>query len=150
MVRVVGSAVLVVAALAIWLGMAPEPVMQSAAGEIAAAQALADLNEESAEGAPQQAVVNGWHTVDLLEIIATDSMTPEPVDHRTEALLLLGVIGLAFGIATSPRGGSAPRPSSSQPVGPILVPPRPEAPQNSVAATSVQQTSPALNITPGL
>ena len=147
-VRTVGSVVLAVAALAVWFGMAPEPVTRGDAGEIVAAEALADLNEATAEGAPQQAVVNGWHTVDLLEIIARESMEPEPVDHRTEALLLIGVIGLAFGIATSP-GSRGDLPASPRPIDPTPAYAAPQAPQPSVPVVPAQQSSPGLTITPG-
>jgi hypothetical protein len=86
-------------------------------------QALSDdvTNNNSAAGAPQQAVVNGWTARDLLTIIAkenqdiltaqgavvdaTGTLQTTLFDERIPALLVIAVIALAWG------GLSASRPS---------------------------------------
>lgn len=58
--------------------------------EVAAANYT--LQEGNAEGAPQQAVLNGWHTNDLLEVqakIAGDQK--EQLEHVTRMLFFLGL-----------------------------------------------------------
>ncbi len=124
-VRRVGAAVLAIAAIAVWFLMAPEepetPVVQTQeqvtdrSREIEEALADYELNETLTQGAPQQAVVNGWVTKDLLTIMArqqNDALTraqePPPVptvvpnDERIPALVGLLVLGLALAVATSP------------------------------------------------
>jgi hypothetical protein len=116
-IRRAGAVALACAALGVWFGMAPPEPASADVSAIEAAQSLADLNNASASGAPQQTVVNGWHAIDLLEIVAQNSMRVEPVDHRGDALLMLGVLGLSFGLATTPvHDGGARRgaPGSTQ------------------------------------
>jgi hypothetical protein len=73
-------------------------------------------NEARTQGAPQQAVVNGWITKDLLTIIAeqqNDALSREelptpltpmvPNDERIPALVGLLVVGLALALFTAPR-----------------------------------------------
>jgi hypothetical protein len=125
-VRRTGAVVLVLAALAVWLFMAPtEPVMPhvEVQGTVTdrsydIAQALSDdeANEARTQGAPQQTVVNGWTARDLLTIIAkqqnealTRDAVPTPLtpivpnDQRIPALLGLVVLGAALAMFTSPR-----------------------------------------------
>ncbi len=97
-VRRIGSAVLTVAAIWVLLGMAPEDTTTSF--DISSVMLDDGLNQDRAEGAPQQSVVNGWTARDLLEIIAEQG---EQRDDRPAALLTLGVLGLALGLSTSPR-----------------------------------------------
>jgi hypothetical protein len=124
--RRVGAAVLAAAAIAVWFLMAPaEPVapdvqtqeqVSDRGGDIASALANYELNEGLTQGAPQQAVVNGWVAKDLLSIIAeqqnealTRTEVPPPVppvvptDERIPALLGLVVLGLGLALATAPR-----------------------------------------------
>ena len=125
-VRRIGAVVLVAAALAVWLLMAPDkPVMPEVQVQdgvtdrsSAISQALSDyeLNENMTQGAPQQTVVNGWVAKDLLEIMArqqnealTRDEVPTPVapivpnDERIPALVGLLVLGLALALFTAPR-----------------------------------------------
>ncbi|SNS38843.1 hypothetical protein SAMN04488107_2346 [Geodermatophilus saharensis] len=126
-VRRVGAAILAVAAVAVWFLMEPaepkQPVAQvqeqvsDRSREISGALADYEANERFTQGAPQQAVVNGWVAKDLLTIIAeqqNEALTrPEvappvapvvPNDERVPALVGLLVLGLALAVATSPRG----------------------------------------------
>src|SRR3712207_2369203 len=123
-VRRLGAATLAIAAVAVWFLMAPEeahpPVVQAQQGvtdrsaEIARALSTADLNEITANSAPQQQVVNGWAAKDLLAILAeqqnealTRDEVPPPVppvtpnDERIPALAGLLVLGLALGLITA-------------------------------------------------
>lgn len=56
------------------------------------------INNSNTSGAPQQTVVNGWTTVDWLELISEQVQTN--VDRRVPALLLLLVVGACFEWAT--------------------------------------------------
>ncbi|PRY47964.1 hypothetical protein LY71_111143 [Geodermatophilus tzadiensis] len=146
-VRRVGAAILAVAAVAVWFLMEPvepqRPVAQvqeevsDRSWEIRNALADYEANEARTQGAPQQAVVNGWAAKDLLTIIAeqqnealTRPEVPAPVapvvpnDERVPALVGLLVLGLALAVATAPRGavvtagvpgstGDAPTPPGS-------------------------------------
>lgn len=124
---------LAIAAAAVWFLMEPELPMapdvqtretvSSRSSEISGALSDAELNELSADSAPQQQVVNGWVARDLLAIIAeqqnealTRDEVPPPVapaqviDHRVPALVGLLVLGMALtmvtsGAVTTPRTG---------------------------------------------
>jgi hypothetical protein len=127
--RRVGAAALAVAAACVWFLMAPAepeaPIGQvqeqvsDRRSEIDQALSSYELNEGRTQGAPQQAVVNGWVAKDLLAIIAkqqNDALTrdevPAPVspvvpnDERIPALVGLLVIGLALALVTAPRSAS--------------------------------------------
>jgi hypothetical protein len=124
--RRIGAAILAIAAIAVWFLMAPTepetPVVQAQesvrdrSSEIRSALADYALNEARTQGAPQQAVVNGWVAKDLLTIIAeqqnealTREEVPPPVtpatpnDERVPALAGLLVLGFALAVATAPR-----------------------------------------------
>jgi hypothetical protein len=98
-VRFVIAGLLAVAALGIWGGMAPEDSYTDVRASIESAD---DANNERTEGAPQQAVVNGWTTIEYLNLLSTQL---EQSDDRRDALLLVGLLGAAAAIAT--RRGSA-------------------------------------------
>ncbi|WP_344951660.1 hypothetical protein [Terrabacter ginsenosidimutans] len=100
-IRTTGSVLLAVAALWIFFGLAPKNVTLDASARVASVMAADASNQSRAEGAPQQAVVNGWTARDLLEIIATQQQ-PQPRDERPAALLTLAVVGIALGLLTSP------------------------------------------------
>ena len=124
--RRVGAVLLVAAAFAIWFLLAPDVPdtpstiarddVRDRASQIDSALADAELNEGIADSAPQQQVVNGWVARDLLEIIASQQneslareeiappVTPVvPPDERIPALVGLLVVGVALGLATTPR-----------------------------------------------
>jgi len=102
MARAAGFFVLVL--MAVWVTFAGAP--DSTRADITAARAIADQNEELASGAPQQQVVNGWEAADLLDVIATRS-----VDNRTPQLLLILIMAVSWGAATSTwtRARESPR-----------------------------------------
>lgn len=62
-----------------------------------------DANNDRTEGAPQQAVVNGWTTIDQLELLSIQQeesdIRREQSDNRRDALLLLLVVGVALAAA---------------------------------------------------
>ncbi|WP_148574810.1 hypothetical protein [Nocardioides caldifontis] len=126
--RRVGALVLAVGAIAVWFGLEPEESSTGTAdysSEIADAMDRYEMNNAMADSAPQQEVVNGWVTKDLLEVIATAenaSLSPEtaPRDDRVAAELLLVVLGLAL-IALTAQGGPTTRgadAAASAPVAP--------------------------------
>ena len=102
-VRRIGAAVLIIAALGVWFGMAPSHPDKSDDYRAAISAALASdtANNTRTEGAPQQAVVNGWTAKDLLTVVAQEGADPRPVDERPAALLTLVVIGFGRMLATS-------------------------------------------------
>ena len=111
--RLVGRIVMVAGLLAaavaaLVIGTREPPTRSSLAGldafGSAAKAAMSDweANEESAEGAPQQAVVNGWVARDLLLVIAEQDRAiakveaDVPTDDRPTQLLLVGVLALCW------------------------------------------------------
>jgi hypothetical protein len=102
-VRRIGAVVLTIAAIAVWFGMAPTPDNDADVyrTRITAALAADTENNKNTQGAPQQAVVNGWTARDLLTVIAQESAAKEPRDQRPGALLVLVIVGLGLGLATS-------------------------------------------------
>lgn len=95
---------------------------------ISAAILKQNTNETAADSAPQQQVVNGWATVDLLQLIADDEVTANEsaallgsiaarrVDNRIPALVALGVLAICWGFATQPTNHeSAQEPSTALP-----------------------------------
>jgi hypothetical protein len=123
MIRRIAAVVLIVAAIGVWFGMKPASANNSSYREAITA-ALADdtANNSRTEGAPQQAVVNGWTAKDLLTIIAREGSN-SPVDERPAALLALLVIGLGIGLATTLQPIREPAMSSSLTVEESLVRP---------------------------
>lgn len=122
--RIVGG-ILVLAAVAVWLLMAPDdnaPSFGNARGTI---ESDDDRNNGLADGAPQQAVVNGWSANKYLELISKQleearNHDAEVADPRLPALALLGVLGLAVVLITSERSTTpaGPPPPLSQHNGP--------------------------------
>lgn len=129
--RNAGFGVIALAAVAVWVLLAPPPVdadartigLSTADYASLVNQALSDgeINEERAESAPQQQVVNGWIARDLLSIIALaqadlletmGGLTDQNQtmvsalaarDDRIPALLALAVLAVCWhGIAPSP------------------------------------------------
>ena len=69
-------------------------------GDVGRASRAAMTNNDSASGAPQQQVVNGWHTNELLEIqIKQDAMF-----HQRQ-LLAITLFGTAIVLAIGAVGG---------------------------------------------
>ena len=123
--RVFGYAVLAVVGIAIWFGLAPDaPAEAETSGTVALYGRLLDAtmsdheaNEELAESAPQQQVVNGWVARDLLYLgtrAAVDQLAVDVAalessqrqDDRITALMALLVLGVAYhgasGVLTPP------------------------------------------------
>ncbi len=128
-VRQVGALLLAAAAIAIWFLMAPAEVeapdvqvqesVADRSNDITDALLNYEANEALTQGAPQQAVVNGWVAKDLLTIIAeqqnealTRDEVPPPIqpitpnDERIPAFAGLLVLGLVLALVTSPRTDS--------------------------------------------
>lgn len=117
-VRRIGAALIAVTAILIAVWGAPRIEESSTPGTPSYASienvlARQAANEVTAHSAPQQQVVNGWATVDMLEVVAKEIVDlsaeldetltrTQLVDHRPVWLITLGVIGLALGLATSP------------------------------------------------
>lgn len=126
-IRISGFLALSAAAIAIYVAMAPEvlrdtPTLPSATQyESLIRSALSDyeVNNANAESAPQQQVVNGWVAKDLLTIIAkvqadilkaqgavvdaTGNLQTQPFDERIPALLVVGILVIAWGAVSGPR-----------------------------------------------
>jgi hypothetical protein len=125
LVRRVGYALIALAAIGVWLFMAPQP------GEtVAQDKRVSQINDEDdannamTEGAPQQEVVNGWTSVAYLELISDQlNTTPEP-DRRPAALLTLLVLAacLHCGTASPATGMLVQRVPVPRPTGPGTVP----------------------------
>ena len=79
-------------AVALTLMLTPRP-----AEDVAEALRLGELNNDRAEGAPQQSVVAAWTMRDLLAIEAST------VDHRPTVLLAAAVLILGLGTLTNLR-----------------------------------------------
>lgn len=92
--QLVIAGLLALSALMIWAGMSPE---ESYADLRASIEDLDDANNQQAQGAPQQAVVNGWTTIEYLNLLSTQQ---EQSDDRRDALILVGLVGGAAAIAT--------------------------------------------------
>ena len=98
-VRAIGFAVLVAAAVGIYVGLAPA----STNGAVASVLADAKLNELSADSSPQQQVVNGWAAKDLLAVVARQGP-----DNRVPALPRVGIVVVAWGLVAPPSSRANP------------------------------------------
>jgi hypothetical protein len=100
-IRRIGFALLACAAVLVWAFMGPERITAEdhadRLGEIAADD---DANNEFTEGAPQQEVVNGWTSINYLELIAED--VNQLPDNRPAALLTLLVLAACLHYGTTP------------------------------------------------
>jgi uncharacterized membrane protein YraQ (UPF0718 family) len=105
------AALLIAGAIGIWFGMAPDSREASFEEAISEALLVDTANNARTEGAPQQAVVNGWTAKDLLTVIAREGA--QPSDERPAALLVLVVVGIAGMIAMSPRTERVVEPEAS-------------------------------------
>ena len=94
---------------------------------IETARAIGEMNEDSAESAPQQQVVNGWLAADLLEIQAQQLNDIGKNQNTTN--LMLGLIGavaalgfLAVALQSRPPQGVSTTSAASTPMGAVAVP----------------------------
>ena len=132
--RRLGLGLLSVAAVVVFFVLEPDPTVSSSVSLTSTNyQALVDLamsdydaNAARTESAPQQQVVNGWVTRDLLQIQAMqladllEVLTEENeagqivavTDPRTPALLVIAVLAIAL-VGVTSQDGSRPADSSS-------------------------------------
>lgn len=111
MVRRIGAVALLAAAIAVWFGMAPDSPDNSKL--ISSIESGDDANNTIAEGAPQQAVVNGWTNLEYLHLISKqldEASSAEVRDDRPEAMLGLCVAGIALLALTNPSLGTTVQP----------------------------------------
>ena len=81
----------------VWLLSSPDQTFWNL--EVDQVTTLADINNESAEGAPQQTVVNGWQQADLLEIQIQQNADLLARQAQIAALLLVLGIGVSGDMA---------------------------------------------------
>jgi len=74
---------------------------------VRAALADADASNDTAEGAPQQQVVNGWVARDLLAVLSSQSNDQLQQQARTNQLLLVMVLTGAVLLVTGAGGRAA-------------------------------------------
>ena len=132
LVRYVGFVILAGLAVGAFIYYSPTEVQSdyqlpsATSYEALISQALDDdqANNLRAEGAPQQAVVNGWTARDLLTIVAkqnadilraqgaivdaTGSLQTQPFDQRIPALLVIGVLSICWLGISAPLGSRRP------------------------------------------
>ena len=131
-IRRVGAVVLLAAGVAVWFGLAPQevetPDNESSRDSI---NETDDGNNILTDGAPQQSVVNGWTTIDYLELLSEQldeaaAHDEDMADQRPAALLGLCLAGICLIAATPSAGGVTPGPGGGQRVagaGPTGPPP---------------------------
>ncbi len=124
-IRLVWAAVMLLALAAVYFNSAPEGPDESAVSGWEAQQTLAsssnDLNNENTQGAPQQSVVNGWYSNDLLDLQVTQAgslyeaqLYQAAVSRRNGDLLAL--LGLAvLGDLLLQAAGRSGRPVRPEP-----------------------------------
>ena len=78
--------------LSVWFGMSPETDYAEIRSTI---EENDNANNSMTEGAPQQAVVNGWTANEYLQLL---SLQQEESDDRRDAMLLLALLGGAAGV----------------------------------------------------
>ena len=144
LIRRVGALVLVGAAVYIWFAKAPAtPATADHRAAVAAIERQDDADNGRTQGAPQQAVVNGWTTNAYLRLIsgqlAADDARQASRDARPAALLVLGVLGIALLAFTSPgpllpsRGSDRRDRPARGPAGPHAATPPPGPPADGPA-----------------
>ena len=99
-VRIAAGVALACAALLVWFDAAPSD--NTFSSERASIEAMDDANNLMTEGAPQQEVVNGWTTIEYLNLL---SKQQEQSNNRLDALLLLALLGGSAALITS-RGNA--------------------------------------------
>ncbi|GAA4668609.1 DUF2510 domain-containing protein [Nocardioides nanhaiensis] len=86
------AAVVAVTLLSIWFGMAPDTAYEEMRSGI---ESTDDQNNAMTDGAPQQAVVNGWTANEYLHLL---SVQQQESDDRRDVMLLIGLLGAAAGM----------------------------------------------------
>lgn len=101
-----GVSLVVLLAIAVPLGLVGPTKPDTKAYDKAVTRALADAdaNEATAEGAPQQAVVNGWLARDLMEVQIKQNNDELVLLHLTVAVLIAALLAVVI------AGGAAARP----------------------------------------
>ena len=131
--RIILSIAFAVAAIAAFIANRPDPGTSPSEIEI-----MRSFDANTAESAPQQTVVNGWESNDLLRYIAEQQ---DSYESQQSALLLVialgGVTFLAVRKGTSPTSAPSPAiaPSSSATLPTSEVPSRTFTPPSSEAPT---------------
>lgn len=100
-VRLAAAIIASIAAILVWTSAqtVADKNADSFKKAITEARAMQTINESTADSAPQQQVVNGWSTVDFLEVLAKQDNAPR--DDRPAALLMIGLLLGATFVATS-------------------------------------------------
>lgn len=108
LVRRVGAAALILAAVIVWFLMAPEDPLpdNSIERRVDDVMATDELNSATSDNVYQQQVTNGWVARDLLEIVARTQAEPvEPAtEERVPAEIALAVVGVALLLLTGSAG----------------------------------------------
>lgn len=121
--RIVLLALIAVAAIVI--AALPTSSSSNHSADVAAALSMAEMNNELAEGAPQQTVVNGWVARDLLAIMSEQlDEQNTATDRKVPMLLALVVLALVVIGLTDPRI----HPGKETPDVPAEYPSQPTAP----------------------
>lgn len=115
--RRIASLLLAAAAIAVWFALAPDETdAPDNSSRLASIEAEDQSNNEIADGAPQQTVVNGWTEHNYLALISDqldENAAPAAQDERPAALLGLGVLGLSLIAFTTPSTGRQPTPAAA-------------------------------------
>lgn len=97
--RVILGTLLALLLVVTWFGASPNRLdagsPADASSDLAAAEIIYDSNNERTEGAPQQAVVNGWYANDLGVIQASRASYFGASSARNGNLLVLIGLGIA-------------------------------------------------------
>ncbi|HWI02554.1 MAG TPA: hypothetical protein VNT52_01820, partial [Acidimicrobiales bacterium] len=111
-IRRLSFAILVLLAVAVPLGLAPDKPDTDRYGEaVRSSLGSAELAEDRASGAPQQAVVNGWVARDLLAIQVQQNNDMLTYQHTIATLLVVLIGALAWvGFAISRPVGPKTQP----------------------------------------
>lgn len=144
LVRRIGSVIIALAAIGVLLFMAPDGVDSDTHQErVAKITDRNEANNEMTEGAPQQEVVNGWTSIDYLELMS-DQLNGTP-DRRPAALLTLLVLAVCLHLATNTTTGVVLQravPRSTGPGTPTTTTPVTPGHTNSAPATPAARTTP--------
>lgn len=147
--KVRAAVLLIIAGLAVAVAVAPAKTPASAAFEVGSILREADLNESTADSAPQQQVVNGWVAKDLLAAIArNDSIAASASaqhDRRVRYLLGLLVVAVAW-IGLTYRWGR-PAEEYGRPSPNPLLPPSPDLPPPTGAPVKATLPPPYIRAT---
>jgi hypothetical protein len=107
--KVLGLALLVLLAVAVPLGLIgpTKPDTKGYNSAVNAALAAAASNNSSAQGAPQQAVVNGWLARDLMEIQIKQNDDELVLLHLSVVVLIAALVAVIIAGGVAATGGRA-------------------------------------------